>query len=298
MRSVKDFAGYELIDASVGERLERWGNIILIRPDPQIIWDTPKTNPLWKTAHARYHRSSSGGGHWEAYKRVPDVWSIGYDGLKFNLKPMGFKHTGLFPEQAVNWNLMGRILTGLRPTGEPYKILNLFAYTGGATLACLAAGAHVTHVDASKGMVAWGKENARASGLIDRPMRWLVDDCMKFVERELRRGNVYDGIVMEPPSYGRGPNGEVWKLEEKLSKLLELTARLLSDQAVFFLVNSYTGGLSPSIVRYMVELTVGKGRRGAVQADEIGLPVTDRGMVLPCGNTTVWLSDRARPFYD
>ena len=298
MRSVKDFADYQLIDGSAGERLERWGDIILIRPDPQIIWDTPKTNPLWKAAHARYHRSSSGGGRWEAYKKVPDVWSVGYGGLKFNLKPMGFKHTGLFPEQAVNWDLMGRILTGLRPDGEPYKVLNLFAYTGGATLACLAAGAHVTHVDASKGMVAWGRENAKASGLADRPMRWLVDDCVKFVERELRRGNVYDGIVMDPPSYGRGPNGEVWKLEEKLSRLLELTARLLSDRAVFFLVNSYTGGLSPSIVRYLVELTAGKGRRGRVQAGEIGLPVADRGMVLPCGNTTVWLSDAACPFYE
>ena len=298
MRAVKDFADYELIDASAGERLERWGSIILIRPDPQIIWDAPKTNPLWKKAHARYHRSSSGGGHWEAYKKVPDVWSIGYGGLKFNLKPMGFKHTGLFPEQAVNWNLMGRVLTGLRPEGEPCRVLNLFAYTGGATLACLAAGAHVTHVDASRGMVAWGRENAKISGLADRPMRWLVDDCVKFVERELRRGNVYDGIVMDPPSYGRGPNGEVWKLEEKLARLLELSARLLSGRAAFFLVNSYTGGLSPAIVKYMVELTAGQGRRGAVLADEIGLPVTDRNMVLPCGNTAVWLSDKARPFYE
>ena len=298
MRAIKDFADYELIDASAGERLERWGNIILIRPDPQIIWETPKINPLWKKAHARYHRSSSGVGHWEPYKKVPDVWSIGYEELKFNLKPMGFKHTGLFPEQAVNWGLMGRVLAGLKPAGEPYRVLNLFAYTGVATLACLAAGAHFTHVDASKGMVAWGRENAKISGLADRPMRWLVDDCMKFVERELRRGNTYDGIVMDPPSYGRGPNGEVWKLEEKLSKLLALSSRLLSDRAVFFLVNSYTGGLSPTIVKFMVELTAGQGRRGSVLADEIGLPVTDRDMILPCGNTTVWLSDKARSFYD
>ncbi|HIZ84386.1 MAG TPA: class I SAM-dependent methyltransferase [Firmicutes bacterium] len=298
MRAVTDFADYELLDASAGERLERWGNIILIRPDPQIIWDTPRQNPLWKKAHARYHRSSSGGGHWEAYRKVPDVWQIGYKDLRFNLKPMGFKHTGLFPEQAVNWALMERILRGLGRSADPFRVLNLFAYTGGATLACLAAGAHVTHVDASKGMVAWGKENARISGLADRPMRWLVDDCMKFVERELRRGHTYDAIIMDPPSYGRGPGGEVWKLEEQLGRLLERTAQLLSDRAVFFLVNSYTGGLSPTIVRYMVELEVGKGRKGAVLADEIGLPVTDRGMVLPCGNTTLWLAHRALPFMD
>ncbi len=295
MRFVRDFADYQLVDASAGERLERWGDIILIRPDPQIIWDTPRDNPLWKKAHARYHRSSSGGGHWETYKRVPDVWSIGYGGLRFNLKPMGFKHTGLFPEQAVNWRLMGDILRSADDGGRPFRVLNLFGYTGGATLACLAAGAHVTHVDASKGMVAWGKENARASGLAERPMRWLVDDCVKFVERELRRGNTYDGILMDPPSYGRGPSGEVWKLEEKLSRLLELTARLLSDRALFFLVNSYTGGLSPTIVKYMVELTAGRGRAGRVTADEIGLPVTDRKMILPCGNTCVWLADGIRP---
>ena len=295
MRFVRDFADYQLVDASAGERLERWGDIILIRPDPQVIWDTPRDNPLWKKAHARYHRSSSGGGHWETYKRVPDVWSIGYGGLRFNLKPMGFKHTGLFPEQAVNWRLMGDILRSADDGGRPFRVLNLFGYTGGATLACLAAGAHVTHVDASKGMVAWGKENARASGLAERPMRWLVDDCVKFVERELRRGNTYDGILMDPPSYGRGPSGEVWKLEEKLSRLLELTARLLSDRALFFLVNSYTGGLSPTIVKYMVELTAGRGRAGRVTADEIGLPVTDRKMILPCGNTCVWLADGIRP---
>lgn len=297
MRAVTGFDDYELLDASAGERLERWGNMVLIRPDPQIIWDTPRTNPLWKKAHARYHRSSSGGGRWETYKKVPDVWSIQFDTLRFNLKPMGFKHTGLFPEQAVNWRLMGDIIRSSDDGGKPFKVLNLFGYTGGATLACLAAGAHVTHVDASKGMVAWGRENAKASGLAERPMRWLVDDCVKFVEREIRRGNVYDGILMDPPSYGRGPNGEVWKLEEQLGKLLERTAKLLSGRALFFLVNSYTGGLSPTIVRYMVELEVGKGRKGTVLADEIGLPVTDRKMVLPCGNTTVWLADRVKNFY-
>lgn len=295
MRAVRNFTDYELVDASQGERLERWGDIILIRPDPQIIWDAPRENPLWRKAHARYHRSSSGGGRWEAYKRVPDVWSIGYCGLRFNLKPMGFKHTGLFPEQAVNWQLMGNILRSAGDEGRPFRVLNLFGYTGGATLACLAAGAHVTHVDASKGMVAWGRENARLSGLSERPMRWLVDDCMKFVERELRRGNTYDGILMDPPSYGRGPGGEVWKLEEKLGRLLELTAGLLSGRALFFLVNSYTGGLSPTIVKYMVEQTVGRGRRGTVTADEIGLPVTDRPLILPCGSTCVWLREGLRP---
>ena len=297
MRAVTGFDDYELLDASAGERLERWGNIVLIRPDPQIIWDTPRTNPLWKKAHARYHRSSSGGGRWETYKKVPAVWSIQFDTLRFNLKPMGFKHTGLFPEQAVNWRLMGDIIRSSDDGGKPFKVLNLFGYTGGATLACLSAGAHVTHVDASKGMVAWGRENAKASGLAERPMRWLVDDCVKFVEREIRRGSVYDGILMDPPSYGRGPNGEVWKLEEQLGKLLERTAKLLSGRALFFLVNSYTGGLSPTIVRYMVELEVGKSRKGTVLADEIGLPVTDRKMVLPCGNTTVWLADRVKNFY-
>lgn len=289
MRSVKNFSDYELIDASGGERLERWGDIILIRPDPQIIWDTGRAHPLWQHAHARYHRSASGGGYWEPYKKVPDVWSIGYEGLTFHLKPMGFKHTGLFPEQAVNWQLMSELIGR---AGRPLKVLNLFAYTGGATLACLKAGAAVTHVDASKGMVAWGKENARVSGLSDRPVRWLVDDCVKFAEREIRRGNRYDGIVMDPPSYGRGPNGEVWKLEQQLSGLLELTARLLSDKPVFFLLNSYTGGFSPTILNYMVSELIGKRFGGQVRSDEIGLPVTVSGMVLPCGNTTVWRPEK------
>lgn len=285
MRYINDFADYELIDASSGERLERWGDIILIRPDPQIIWEDERADERWRDAHARYHRSSTGGGRWEVYKKVPDVWTIGFDELKFNLKPMGFKHTGLFPEQAVNWRLMGDMISSC---SRPIKVLNMFAYTGGATLACLKAGAHVTHVDASKGMVAWGKENAKTSSLSERPMRWLVDDCVKFAEREIRRGNKYDAIVMDPPSYGRGPNGEVWKLEQQLSHLLELTADLLSSEPLFFLLNSYTGGFSHTILNFMVSHTIGKRFGGKTTSDEIGLPVSNKELVLPCGNTTIW----------
>ena len=284
MRAITDFTDYELLDCSAGEKLERWGDILLIRPDPQILWNTPRLHPAWQTAHARYHRSQSGGGHWQTYRSVPSVWQIRYRNLTFNLKPMGFKHTGLFPEQAVNWDLMSSLLAD-RPGA---KVLNLFGYTGAATLACAAAGASVTHVDASKGMVAWAKDNALASGLADKPIRWLVDDCVKFVKRELRRGNRYDGIVMDPPSYGRGPGGEVWKLEEQIFDLLELCQQLLSDAPVFFLLNSYTAGLSPSVMQYLVSTVVAKGRGGRVTCDEIGIPVTASGLVLPCGNTAVW----------
>lgn len=286
MRAVSGFDDYELIDTSCGERLERWRDIILIRPDPQIIWNTERTNPLWNNAHARYHRSSSGGGAWERYKKVPDVWTVRYGDLQFNLKPMGFKHTGLFPEQAVNWDLMGRII---RESRREVKVLNLFGYTGAATLACAAAGASVTHVDASKGMVSWAKDNAAASRLSDRPIRWLVDDCKKFVLREIRRGNKYDGIVMDPPSYGRGPNGEVWKIEEQLWDLLQICNEVLSDDPLFFLLNSYTTGLSPSVMQYMLSCVIAKGRQGTVTCDEIGIPVTDSGLILPCGNTAAWL---------
>ncbi len=285
MRTVTGFDDYELIDADSGERLERWGNIILIRPDPQIIWSGDKKNPLWKNAHAVYHRSGSGGGYWETLKKVPDVWSIGYGGLTFRLKPMGFKHTGLFPEQAVNWSLAERLI---KAENRPLSVLNLFAYTGAASLACLKAGAKVTHVDASKGMVQWAKENAAASGLEKAPVRWLVDDCLKFVKREIRRGNKYDAIIMDPPSYGRGPNGEVWKLEQQLTELLSETGRLLSDNAVFFFLNSYTGGLSPTILNYMVSRYVSKNKGGRVYTDEIGLYITDKGISLPAGNTTIW----------
>ncbi len=284
MRTVTHFDDYELIDADAGERLERWGNIILIRPDPQIIWSGECVNPLWKNAHAVYHRSQSGGGYWEALKKVPDVWSIGYEGLTFRLKPMGFKHTGLFPEQAVNWSLTGRLI---REQNRDISVLNLFAYTGAATLACLKAGARVTHVDASKGMVQWAKENAAASGLEGAPVRWLVDDCLKFVKREIRRGNKYDAIIMDPPSYGRGPGGEVWKLEQQLSELLSETGKLLSDDPLFFILNSYTGGISPTILNYMVRRYAAPNG-GSVTTDEIGLYVTDKKISLPAGNTTIW----------
>ena len=288
MRFCNDFNDYELIDAVNGERLERWGDIILIRPDPQIIWDGKKKDSRWHNAHAVYHRSQSGGGYWEPLKSVPDVWSIKFRNLTFNLKPMGFKHTGLFPEQSVNWDMCAEVI---RNAGRELKVLNLFAYTGGATVSALEAGAAVTHVDASKGMVGWAKENAVASSLSDRPVRWLVDDCLKFVQREIRRGNKYDGIIMDPPSYGRGPNGEVWKLEQNISELLDSVGQILSNDAEFFLLNSYTGGLSPTILNYMVKNLVVKKRPGKVITDEIGLPVTNRDIVLPCGNTTYWIKD-------
>lgn len=276
---------YELLDTSSGERLERWGDLILIRPDPQIIWNTPKQHPLWRKAHARYRRSSTGGGAWEEWKKVPPFWNIRYQDLSFQLKTMGFKHTGVFPEQAVNWDFTMELI---RNAGWPVKVLNLFAYTGGATLACAKAGAQVCHVDASKGMVAWARENAAASGLKDKPIRWLVDDCIKFVQREQRRGNTYDGIIMDPPSYGRGPGGEVWKLEEQLFSLVQQCAAILSDNALFFLLNSYTTGLSPSVMQYLLGTVLQTRRGGSVSADEIGLPVTSTGLVLPCGSTAIW----------
>ena len=285
MRAADKWIDYELIDTSRGERLERWGDIILIRPDPQILWDTPRRDPRWKQAHARYHRSNTGGGQWERYRPIPDSWQISYGDLQFALKPMGFKHTGLFPEQATNWDLMSDLI---KKENRPVKVLNLFGYTGAATLACVAAGAHVTHVDASKGMVAWGKENAVASGLADKPMRWLVDDCVKFVQREQRRGNTYDGILMDPPSYGRGPGGEVWKLEEQVYPLVAECVKILSDNPVFFLINSYTTGLSPSVMQYVLGTLLPENIGGHLSADEIGLPVTASGMVLPCGATALW----------
>ena len=285
MRTVEGFKDYELIDADSCERLERWGDVILIRPDPQIIWSGKRTDSRWNTANAIYHRSNSGGGYWEKLKNVPDVWSISYNDLTFRLKPMGFKHTGLFPEQAVNWSLADELI---KKADREVSVLNLFAYTGGATVACLKAGAKVTHVDASKGMVQWAKENAVASGVADRNVRWLVDDCMKFVKREIRRGNTYDAIIMDPPTYGRGPGGEVWKLEQQLGELLSETGKLLSKEAIFFFLNSYTGGLSPTILNYMVKRYVAGDRGGEIFTDEIGLYVTNKEISLPCGNTTVW----------
>ena len=288
MRYVEDFLDYELIDADNGERLERWGNIILIRPDPTVMWQTGKKDKRWFDAHAVYHRSNSGGGYWETLKKVPDVWNIKYQDLEFRLKPMGFKHTGLFPEQAVNWALAMDLI---KNSNRKIKVLNLFAYTGGATVACLKAGAEVTHVDASKGMVQWAKENAVVSGVGDSPVRWLVDDCLKFVKREIRRGNQYDAIIMDPPSYGRGPGGEIWKLEQQISELLLETGKLFSDKPLFFFLNSYTTGLSPTILNYLTELYISHGKGQKVFTDEIGLKVTNKPIVLPCGNTTVWIGE-------
>lgn len=286
MRTAESFNDYELIDAEGGERLERWGDIILIRPDPQVIWTAERTDKRWKNAHAIYHRSNTGGGFWEKLKPVPDVWSISYEGMTFNLKPMGFKHTGLFPEQAVNWSLVQRLI---KEANRKISVLNLFAYTGAATVACLKAGATVTHVDASKGMVGWAKENAASSLVADRPVRWLVDDCMKLVKREIRRGNKYDAVIMDPPSYGRGPNKEIWKLEEQLQELLDCTGQLLSDNPLFFLLNSYTAGLSPTVLNYMVKNSI--NAKGTVETQEIGLKVTKKDIVMPCGNTTVWINE-------
>lgn len=278
---------YEVIDTSGGEKLERWGDYLLVRPDPQVIWDTPKMHKGWKKMNGHYHRSSKGGGEWEFFD-LPQQWSIRYKHLTFNLKPFSFKHTGLFPEQAANWEWFGeKIRKEIENTGRNIKILNLFAYTGGATLAAAAAGAAVTHVDASKGMVNWAKENAVSSGLGDAPIRWIVDDCVKFVEREIRRGNHYDGIIMDPPSYGRGPKGEIWKIEESVYPLIKLCAQLLSNEPLFFLVNSYTTGLAPAVLTYMLSTEL-KKYNGTVQSDEVGLPVSSNGLILPCGASGRW----------
>lgn len=283
----ENWKDYELLDASDGERLERWGKYILIRPDPQIIWHGEKKHPLWKKADAVYRRSSKGGGEW-IKNEVPAQWNIKYGELEFALKPMGFKHTGIFPEQAVNWDWFGSLI---KDAARPVKVLNLFAYTGGATVAAAKAGASVTHVDASKGMVAMAKENAALCGLKDAPIRYIVDDCRKFVEREIRRGNRYDGIIMDPPSYGRGPSGEVWQLENSIDDFVALASKVLSDDPLFFLINSYTTGLSASAMRYVLELRL-RGYRGKTEADEIGLPVTLTGGVLPCGASVRWTAKK------
>ena len=290
---------YEVLDTSNGEKLERWGDYFLVRPDPQVLWDTPKKLRQWKKPNGHYHRSHKGGGQWEFFD-LPKTWDIQYKELKFHLQPFSFKHTGLFPEQAVNWDWFS---DKIRKANRPVKVLNLFAYTGGATLAAAAAGASVTHVDASKGMVNWAKENAQLSGLREKPIRWLVDDCVKFVEREIRRGNHYDGIIMDPPSYGRGPKGEIWKIEEKIYPFIELCTKILSDDPLFFLVNSYTTGLQPAVLTYMLETQVAAkfGGKvissettfaakfgGKVVSDEIGLPVSSNGLVLPCGASGRW----------
>lgn len=278
---------YEVIDTSGGEKLERWGDYILVRPDPQVIWNTPKTDARWNKKNGHYHRSSKGGGEWEFWK-LPEEWSIHYNGLTFHLKPFSFKHTGLFPEQATNWDWFGGLI---RDAKRPVKVLNLFAYTGGATLSAAKAGASVTHVDASKGMVSWAKENAAASGLGDAPIRWLVDDCVKFVEREIRRGNTYDAIIMDPPSYGRGPKGEIWKIEDSIFPFIELTTKILSDKPLFYLINSYTTGLQPAVLTYMIETAIASRFGGHVEAGEIGLPVSSNGLVLPCGASGRWVAE-------
>ncbi len=285
MRYTSDWKDYELLDCSSGERLERWGNVTLIRPDPQVIWKTPKKHPAWRRADAVYHRSSSGGGNWEIKNKIPSFWSIGYGDLSFNVKTMGFKHTGIFPEQAVNWDYTAKLI---KNAGRPVKVLNLFAYTGGATVACLKAGAEVVHVDASKGMVQWAKENAVASGVADRKVRWIVDDCVKFVQREIRRGNKYDIIIMDPPSYGRGPGGEIWKLENEVYSFVELCSQVLSDNPIMVLINSYTTGLSPAVMQYILGALIKPKFGGVAESDEIGLPVTQTGMILPCGASAIW----------
>ncbi|WP_027437043.1 class I SAM-dependent methyltransferase [Lachnospira multipara] len=284
---------YDVIDTSKGEKLESWGGYLLVRPDPQVIWDTPKKEYGWKHMNGHYHRSSKGGGEWEFFD-LPQQWSINYElpinkTLTFNLKPFSFKHTGLFPEQAANWDWFSQLIYNKKKENpdKEIKVLNLFAYTGGATLAAAAAGAKVTHVDASKGMVNWAKENAASSGLSDAPIRWLVDDCVKFVEREIRRGNKYDAIIMDPPSYGRGPKGEIWKIEESIHNLVKICMQILNDKPLFFLINSYTTGLQPAVLTYLLRTelkdVLDKNPKAFVDSQEVGLPVSSNGLVLPCG---------------
>lgn len=283
----ENWIDYEVIDTSDGEKLERWGDFFLVRPDPQVIWNTPKKDKRWNHINGHYHRSAKGGGEWEFFN-LPKQWHIQYQSpsltqpLTFHLKPFSFKHTGLFPEQAANWDWFCKLISESIKNGKTVKVLNLFAYTGGATLACAAAGAHVTHVDASKGMVNWAKENAAASNLSDKPIRWIVDDCVKFVEREIRRGNHYDAIIMDPPSYGRGPKGEIWKIEEAIYELIQKCVQLLCKEPLFFLINSYTTGLQPAVLSYMLNTTL-KSFKGHIDSEEVCLPVSSNGLLLPCG---------------
>lgn len=295
MKIANNWKDYEILDMANGEKLERWNNIYLVRPDPQIIWNDKQYPEKWKQANARYNRSSTGGGHWDYKKRLPDSWQIKYKNLTFNIKPMGFKHTGIFPEQAVNWDwMMDKIQNEIKTTNREVKVLNLFAYTGGATVACLYAGASVCHVDSSKGMVAWAKENVVSSRLQERPVRYIVDDVVKFVQREIRRGNKYDAIIMDPPSYGRGTNGEVWKFEENLPMLIEICMQVLSDDPVFFLINSYTTGTSSMVLENLLKMNMRKkyGKRadnGIFENGEVGLPMTDSDFILPCGIYSKWV---------
>jgi len=276
---------YEILDTGDGEKIERWGNIILRRPDPQIIWPWQKSREIRENVYAIYHRSSRGGGEWEILKKIPESWVIEYGKLKFKVTPTGFKHTGIFPEQAVNWDWMAE---KIKKAGREIRVLNLFGYTGGATLACVSAGASVCHVDASKGVVGWCRENAELSGLAEKPVRYIVDDCIKFVEREIRRGKTYDAIITDPPSYGRGPKGEIWKIEDQMYRLLSECASLLSEDPLFVLVNSYTTGFSPYVPANIMEMTFRKKAGGRITAGEIGLPVKDSDIVLPCGGYARW----------
>ncbi len=286
MRYSTEWKDYELIDCSCGEKLERWAREILIRPDPQVIWKSEKEHRLWYQPSAKYNRSRTGGGKWQVFKRMPDAWQVRYKDLTFNIKTMGFKHTGLFPEQAVNWDYTRKLI---RESGrEEVKVLNLFAYTGAATVACLKEGASVVHVDASKGMTQWAKENAKLSGVDGEDVRWIVDDCMKFVQREIRRGNRYDIVILDPPSYGRGPKGEIWHLEDSIYDFVKLVSQVLSDEPIMVLLNSYTTGLSSSVMKYILDDVITKEKGGKVEADEIGLPVTSNGQVLPCGSSAIW----------
>ena len=285
MRVADNWKDYELIDCSGGEKLERWGDKIFIRPDPQVIWQMPKHNPLWRNADAKYLRSKTGGGRWEVYKKLPAAWTVDYLDLRFGVKTMGFKHTGIFPEQAVNWDKLTEMI---KTAGRPVKVLNLFGYTGCATVACLKAGASVCHVDASKGMVQWAKENAKLSGVDDRSVRWIVDDCFKFVKREIRRGNTYDIIIMDPPSYGRGPNKEIWKLEESIFDFCQTCSQILNPDSIALFLNSYSTGLSAAVMQYVLAASIGSKLGGTVESDEIGLRVSESGLVLPCGATAIW----------
>ena len=291
MYIAENWKDYELLDTSDGERLERWGKYILIRPDPQVIWKGKREHKLWSKADAIYRRSNSGGGAW-VKNNVPEKWTIGYDGMTFNLKPMGFKHTGLFPEQAANWDWFSRLIEERRKQGKKVKVLNLFAYTGGATAAAAKAGAEVVHVDASKGMVAQAKENLASSGLADAPVRYIVDDCRKFVEREIRRGNKYDGIIMDPPAYGRGPGGEVWKLDDAVCDFVSLCEKLVSDEPLFMLINSYTTGLSPLTMGYVLDVEIVKKHGGHAETGELALPVTQTKGYLPCGASARWIAEK------
>ena len=285
MRFSQDWTDYELLDCSCGERLERWGKVTLIRPDPQVVWQTPKTHPLWKKADAVYHRSNTGGGQWEVRNRIPDRWEISYRDLTFNVKTMGFKHTGVFPEQAVNWDYVSDLINR---QNRPVKVLNLFAYTGAATVSALKAGAEVVHVDASKGMVTWAKENVISSGLVDKSVRYIVDDVKKFVQREIRRKREYDAVIMDPPSYGRGPSGELWRIEDELYPLVCSCTELLSDNPLFFLINSYTTGLCATVLKNILSVTLQKKYGGTIEAEEIGIPPEMSGLILPCGISARW----------